>query len=397
MTIIENTDNKLTIPVGIGVVQTETTRNFYNTSDATATANDILVDKVAYGKYGKLTGTLDLSAEKEISYQDGYTVGNVDGYDSGYYVGYTNGYQEGESNGYTNGYSEGLDNGIEEGREEIISGMNDATITPQNVLRGYVGYGANNERIVGESDAITSIKLADYGMKLAYGTFSTVPEFIDLSGITNWNNMFQECRNLTYLNLDLTGATSVHSMFHYACTSDADVTLNVDGLGNLNSIFYCCYLRNVKLLNAKPTNLYQAFAFGYIENIPEMDTSELTTAQNVFAYSYGRIKNIPLLDFSKVERTDGIFTGSGGTTNPIDITGFANLGKGFAGNNSSYHKFDISSLYVPKQSCLNIFNNMYDMNLNGVTDATFVLRAADKANLTNEDIAIATSKGWTVQ
>ena len=397
MTIIENTDNKLTIPVGIGVVQTETTRNFYNTSDATATTNDILVDKVAYGKYGKLTGTLDLDAEKEISYQDGYESGKTDGYESGYDIGYGNGYTEGETNGYNNGYNIGVTDGVEEGKNEIIEGQSDATITPQNVLRGYVGYGKDNERIVGESDAITSIKLADYGMKLSYGTFSTVPKIIDFSGITNWDYMFQECRNITYLNLDLTGATSVRNMFHYACKSDADVTLNLTGVGNLNSIFYASYFNSVNLLNAKPTNLYNAFAFAYIENIPEMDTSELTTAQNVFAYSYGRIKHIPLLDFSKVTRTDGIFSGTGGTTNPIDITGFVNLGKGFVGNNSSFHKFDISSLYVPKQSCLNIFNNMYDMNLNGVTDATFVLRAADKANLTDDDIAIATSKGWTVQ
>lgn len=373
MTIIDKTDNKLTIPVGIGVVQTETTRNFYNTSDATATTNDILVDKTVYGKYGKLTGTLDLDAEKEISYQDGYEVGKIAGYDSGVEIG----------------------KGV--GRNEIINEQSDATITPQNVLRGYVGYGKDNERIVGESDAITSIKLTDYGLKLAYGTFSTVPEFIDFSGIKDWTYMFYSSGNITYLNLDLRGATSVNQMFAGACKSDADVTINVDGVGRLDYIFYSSKFNSVKMLNAKPTSLYQAFSFGYIENIPEMDTSELTSAENVFNYSYGRIKHIPLLDFSKVERTNGIFGGTGGTTNPIDITGFVNLGKGFKGNNSNYHKFDISLLYVPRQSCLNIFNNMYDMNLNGVTDATFVLRAADKALLSDEDIAIATSKGWTVQ
>lgn len=421
MTIIDKTDKKLTIPVGIGVVQTETTRNFYNTSDATATANDILVNKTAYSKYGKLTGTLDLDAEKgnsytegynngynvgnEIGYSNGETNGYNNGYNEGVEVGYNDGYSNGESAGYSTGYDEGVvagyDSGVEigkgVGRNEIIEGQSDATITPQNVLRGYVGYGKNNERIVGESDAITSIKLVDYGLKLAYGTFSTIPEIIDLSGIKDWNNMFYNCNNITYLNLDLRGATSVYNMLIGACKRDADVTLNVDGVGRLDNIFYSSNFNSVKLLNAKPTSLSYAFGFSYIENVPEMDTSELTSAENVFNYSYGRIKHIPLLDFSKVERTNGIFGGTGGTTNPIDITGFVNLGKGFKGNNSNYHKFDISLLYVPRQSCLNIFNNMYDMNLNGVTDATFVLRAADKALLSDEDIAIATSKGWTVQ
>lgn len=92
MIILENTkeykDTKLAIPVGIGVVQTESVKNFYNTSDADATSVDILIDKTAYGKYGKLTGTLNLGAEKEISYQDGYETGKTDGYDSGYSIGY---------------------------------------------------------------------------------------------------------------------------------------------------------------------------------------------------------------------------------------------------------------------------------------------------------------------
>ena len=145
MIILENTqeykDTKLVIPVGIGVVQTEAAKNFYNTSDADAKPDDIVKDKIAYGRYGKLVGTLDLDAEKEISYQDGYETGKVDGYDSGYSIGYQGGYTDGNSEGYQDGYAEGLDDGIIDGRNEIIDGQNDATITPQNVLRGYIGYG----------------------------------------------------------------------------------------------------------------------------------------------------------------------------------------------------------------------------------------------------------------
>ena len=64
MKIQKNTKTpKIAIPVGIGVVQTESVKNFYNTSDADATGADIVKDKTAYGKYGKLTGTLDLDAE----------------------------------------------------------------------------------------------------------------------------------------------------------------------------------------------------------------------------------------------------------------------------------------------------------------------------------------------
>lgn len=175
MTIIEKTDNKLTIPVGIGVIQTETVRNFYNTSDATANASDILIDKVAYGKYGKLTGTLDLDAEKEISYQDGYETGKTDGYYSGYDIGYTNGYTEGETS--------------------IIQNQSDANITPNDVFIGKIGYSANNEKVVGTLEAITNIDVSANGIVFHDWTMDTLPHYYNFSNVTNLDNMFNNCPN----------------------------------------------------------------------------------------------------------------------------------------------------------------------------------------------------------
>lgn len=354
MTIIENTDNKLTIPVGIGVVQTEATRNFYSTSDATANASDILIDKVAYGKYGKLTGTLDLEAEKEISYQDGYTVGNVDGYDSGYYVGYTNGYQEGESNGYTNGYSEGLDNGIEEGREEIISGMNDATITPQNVLRGYVGYGANNERIVGESDAITSIKLADYGMTFQGSSITTIPSIFDLNGYTSLSNMFKDCAKLTSISeFDTSKVTNMSGTF-WGCSSLQHLPfLDTSKVQNMYTTFYGCALTT-----------YQEFDLSSLDG----------TAYNAIYPFYV-------------------------TDTPINLGGFKDVGKGYI-DRTNYGDIMIQSQSkLTYESCMNVINKVYDMNLNTQYTNTPKIRfhATPYALLSADDIAIATAKGWAVQ
>lgn len=375
MTIYDKTqDEKIQFSVGIGIIQTEPVRNFYNTSDATATSSDIVVGKNAYGKYGLINGSLDLQNEKEISYEEGYTFG----------------YDEGNQAGYNLG--------ILDGREDIITEQSDATITPQNVLRDYIGYGKNNERIVGESDAITSIDVGALNLKFGYATFTEVPSILDFSNVTNWKSMFAYNSNLKKLHITLTGATNVEEILLQSGNADSSIILDCTGVSNLSRLLYYTYVKNVQLINAKPQGTLGNFLwFAHIERFPEMDTIGLTSANNMCQYAQGRLKYMPLLDFSNVERTDEIFGGTQGTNNEIDIKGFVNLGKGYkSGSAASYHKFDISKINVPRQSLLNIFNNMYNMNLSNVTDATIVIRAADKANLTSDELAIATNKGWII-
>ena len=202
MTIIDKTDNKLTIPVGIGVVQTETTRNFYNTSDATATANDILVNKTAYGKYGKITGTLDLYAEKEISYQDGYDEGVVAGYDSGVEIG----------------------KGV--GREEIISEQSDANITPDDVISGKIGYGKNNEKIVGTVIPLSNIDVFGNGIVFHNWTMDILPPYYDFSNVTNLDNMFNNCPNFERMQgvLDAISVENFGKIF-VDCPNISDISI----------------------------------------------------------------------------------------------------------------------------------------------------------------------------
>lgn len=356
MTIIDKTDNKLTIPVGIGVVQTETTRNFYNTSDATATANDILVNKTAYGKYGKLTGTLDLDAEKEISYQDGYETGKTDGYDSGYDIGYGNGYTEGETNGYNNGYNTGVADGVVEGKNEIIEGQSDATITPQNVLRGYVGYGKNNERIVGESDAVTSIDVGASGIKFGNSTFTEIPSYYDFSNVTDVNSMFDSCRNLTSAPL-----------------------FDTSNISDMGSFFGGC--RN-------------------LTSIPQYNTSNATNVFNMLGDCWN-LTTVPEFDLSgmdgKILNCTRIFASSNYV---INFGGFKDLGKAYQNSNNSYRDVLLQSQSkLSYESCKNVINKVYDLTLKPDYTNTPKIRfhATPYALLSPDDIAIATSKGWIVQ
>lgn len=84
------------------------------------------------------------------------------------------------------------------------------------------------------------------------------------------------------------------------------------------------------------------------------------------------------------------------------IGGFIDLGKGFlqngkAGNHLMY--FDPWMQNLTKESLLNIFNGLYDLNLLGFTfvnQPTIKLGATNFSRLTEEDIKIATDKGWIV-
>ena len=84
------------------------------------------------------------------------------------------------------------------------------------------------------------------------------------------------------------------------------------------------------------------------------------------------------------------------------IGGFIDLGKGFLQNGTANNHLMVFDNYMQnftKESLLNIFNGLYDLNLLGFTfvnQPTIKLGAKNFARLTDEDIKIATDKGWIV-
>lgn len=92
-----------------------------------------------------------------------------------------------------------------------------------------------------------------------------------------------------------------------------------------------------------------------------------------------------------------------GVHNTTDyLGGFRNLGKGFLQNGTAANHlmyFDPWMQNLSHESLLNIFNELYDLNLHDfkfVNQPTIKLGAKNFARLTDEDIKIATNKGWIV-
>lgn len=107
---------------------------------------------------------------------------------------------------------------------------------------------------------------------------------------------------------------------------------------------------------------------------------------NINRFYAGSLTNVPMNGFENGAEYFG---------------GFIDLGKGLQQNGSAIAhtmKFDKNSK-ATRESILNIFNDLYDLNLLGFTfvnKPTIKLGTTVWKRVTEEDIKIATDKGWTV-
>lgn len=133
--------------------------------------------------------------------------------------------------------------------------------------------------------------------------------------------------------------------------------------------------------------------------MPPYNTSKATVVAG-FLSGAGLI-SCPLFDFGGVNSLGGnsIF-GYGNPTKLTDLGGFKDLGKAYSitqSANYSYYKLDLSkATNLTHDSLMNVINNLYDIATAGVQAQQLVLGSTNLAKLTEDEIAIATNKGWTV-
>ena len=194
---------------------------------------------------------------------------------------------------------------------------------------------------------------------------------LNTSNATDMNSMFYGCKILkTIPQLDTSMVTNMKNMFNYCETLTTIPQLDTSNVNNMYQLFYNC------------TSL---------TTIPQLDTSKVT---NIYAMFYGctSLTSLPLLDVSSVTNI-GIFLGYSTISTLTDLGGFKNLkidwndGSGLARlPNLTY------------QSVMNVINNLYDFRSNGdtTTTRTLKLHANSLKLLTDDDKALATSKGWVL-
>lgn len=533
-------NKKLVIPVGINPNYNIEVKDLYTTKDADVVAGDIIAGKVAYGSDGKIIGSLDISEKVQESYNEGIddqkakletititengTYNREDGYNEVIVEvpdlngSYDEGYEDGvatqksklesititdngtytREDGYNevvvnvpdlNGsYEDGKIDGIAIGRNEIIEGQSDATITPQTVFKGEIGYGANNEKIVGEFEYVEGFDFSeigysqtdsnelnrDIGDDIAYSktlydrwnnetglyfssffrnnkTLKYVPNInleknmntladsafsgcinliyvprLNTIKITNMSYMFQSCSNLTSVpQFDTSNVTKMDHMFYSAdkITTVPDFnTPNVKDFSYMFTTFGSGILEKAPNFNMiSATNVRNMFMNQKkITSIPEYDLSNVVTL-GPFLYGCSGLTSVPNFNTSKATNYSETFSGCTELTTIgildmssatevygtfdnckklANINGMLNLGKGYLmTQTTSYHNLSLSNSPLTRESCLKIFNDIYDLNLKSdyTISPTIQLSSTTKALLSADDIAIATSKGWTIQ
>lgn len=176
----------------------------------------------------------------------------------------------------------------------------------------------------------------------------------------NCYEMFDDCKKLTEVPLfDTSEAQSMSYMFAY-CTLIKGIPLfDMSSATSISNMFTNCDL---------------------LETVPQFNTKKVTDFDNMFNYC-NNLKSVPKLDMSNGRSVNRMF---------YQASALTTLG-GFTGLKRS---LDLSqSNNLTKESLLNVINEAADVTSD---PQTLTFGATNLAKLTDEEKAIATSKGWTL-
>lgn len=202
----------------------------------------------------------------------------------------------------------------------------------------------------------------------------------------NWANMFKGFTNLKEIPLDLDSShvTNMSSLFEECNNLETFPELNSSNANYMNTMFKGCKK---------------------LAEVPQLNTSKNISIANMFS-GCNNITYIPLLDCGKVSSCGQALYFSVPLTQEVTIEGFKDLGKAYTQKSKGYYGYKLELYRIPNlthDSLMNIINNLYDLNLtydvaNGGTlyEQGLSIGATNIAKLTEEEIAIATNKGWIV-
>lgn len=205
--------------------------------------------------------------------------------------------------------------------------------------------------------------------------------------------------------------STIKSAFSNGRFDEIDVSeWDLSGVKDFSNVFSSCYVNKVNFANAISSNATDMGEFAFSSSIKEIDftgcdTSNITDFHQALQLTSIAHLDLSMFDFGSGNQMSSMF----GNMYHVETLNFGiNYGKGFANIKSSAHynaSLTIGYAWkLNKESIIDVFNKLYDLNLtydvaNGgtlYTQNVNIYRDLFK-QLTEEDILIATNKGWTVK
>jgi surface protein len=138
-----------------------------------------------------------------------------------------------------------------------------------------------------------------------------------------------------------------------------------------------------------------------LKEIPNLNTSNVTkfgstTSGDSWLDGCSNVEKIGVIDCDSATNVTRFFNWNGSTVKITEFGGCRNLGKvsSVSGTDGYYFMYDVPNLTY--ESVLNVLNGLYDRASAGLSVLTLKLHANHLAMLSEDDIAIATNKGWTI-
>lgn len=339
-----------------------------DTTDATATASDILIGKTAYVNSEKVTG---------------------------------------EANPIETTITPSATEQVKEGLYSKVTVTGDSNLVAENIAKDITIFGVQGTHEGGGDNECNAVLKMQSGTSFSIVLGLNKIASLDLEGITSMASAFQNCAYLVEVGgiVNSGGVTNATSMFS-ACSRLKKVPyFDTSNVTDFSSFFYNCQaLEEMPKLNMSKAKSMKSMCYNckVLTKIPDIDISTITNIRETFDNCIA-LKEVPELNMCSINTIMYTFRKCSALTT---LGGFKDLGKAYTTTTANYtgHTLDLSaSTKITHDSLMNVINKLYDLNLsydvaNGGTLYTqqLVLGSTNLAKLTSEEVAIATAKGFTV-
>lgn len=231
-------------------------------------------------------------------------------------------------------------------------------------------------------------------------SLKSIPEF-DYSKIIDIRNMFYNCTELIEIPIKITNKILQTRDAFYNCQALTSIPADWDfsEVTNCENMFASSGLISCEKLNlSKATNAGRTIFHSCRKLISCSDIDMRSSTQ--IASTFFNCSNLTDVGEIRCDKVESWMYPFYGCTKLVNFGGFLNAGMSYSitssENNSTYTARLLDAPNLSHDSLMNVINKLYDIKTKGCKAQRLQLGSSNLARLTEEEIAIAVSKGWSV-